>query len=190
MYMGYNGFNAAQLGRPQGSTLTFQHKVGVSWVHGLRHGVTMHPRGRHLREGMIPWSHGKRHTQACEQQPNHTTNLPHNNGEGDVDGRRLCRHSATTIGTSNFRTSAPTITTTTLQHNAGKIKRQLGQEPRKFPLRDANQRRSIASVDWGPGELNMTVEPTANVSNRQCESWLGPFGTRWCRRVTDGEISR
>ena len=72
----------------------------------------------------------------------------------------------------------PTINTTTLQHNAGKIKRQLGQEPRKFPLRDANQRSSIASVEWGLGEFNMTVEPKVNVSNKQCESWSGPFGTR------------
>ena len=55
---GSNGWNAAQLCCPQGPTLTFQHKAGVSWATGLRHGVTMHPRGRHSREGMIPLSHG------------------------------------------------------------------------------------------------------------------------------------
>ena len=42
---------------PRGSTRTFQSTAkqgtGVSWAHGLRHGMTMHPRGRHLREGMI-----------------------------------------------------------------------------------------------------------------------------------------
>ena len=68
---GSNGLNAAQLDQPWGSTLTFQPRVGVSWVHGLRHGVTMHPRGRHLREGRVPWSHGTSHTQAREQQPPH-----------------------------------------------------------------------------------------------------------------------
>ena len=31
--------------QPWGSTLTFQRNVGVSWVHGLRHGVAMHLRG-------------------------------------------------------------------------------------------------------------------------------------------------
>ena len=46
---GSNGPNAAQPDQPWGSTLTFQLYAGVSWVHGLRHGVAMHPRGRHLR---------------------------------------------------------------------------------------------------------------------------------------------
>ena len=68
---GFTGLNAAQLSRPQGSTLTFKPRIGVSWVHGLRHGVAMHPRGRHLRECMSPWSHGKSHTQARKQQPPH-----------------------------------------------------------------------------------------------------------------------
>ena len=49
---GYNGSNAAQLSQPWGSTLTFQRHAGVSCVQGLRHGVAMHPRGRHLREDM------------------------------------------------------------------------------------------------------------------------------------------
>ena len=42
---GSNGSNAAQPDQPWGSTLTFQHKVGVSWAQGSRHGVTMHPMG-------------------------------------------------------------------------------------------------------------------------------------------------
>ena len=55
---GSTGSNAAQPSQPWGSILTFQPSVVVSWVPGLRHGVTMHPRGRHSREGMIlpsPW---------------------------------------------------------------------------------------------------------------------------------------
>ena len=42
---GSNGSNAAQLSHPWGPTRTFQHSAGVSWELGLRHGVTMHPRG-------------------------------------------------------------------------------------------------------------------------------------------------
>ena len=54
---------------PWGSTLTFQRKAGVSCGTGLRHGVTMHPRGRHLREGMILLPHGMTHRMARKQQP-------------------------------------------------------------------------------------------------------------------------
>ena len=50
--------------QPWGSTLTFQHEAGVSWVHGLRHGVAMHPRERHLREGMILLYAWESHTRA------------------------------------------------------------------------------------------------------------------------------
>ena len=66
---GSNGSNSAPPVQPQGSTLTFQHNAGVSWGTGLRHGVTMHPRGRHLREGMIPLSHGTYTRTASERQP-------------------------------------------------------------------------------------------------------------------------
>ena len=72
---GTNGSNAAQLSCPQGSTLTFQHKAGVSCGTGLRHGVTMHPRGRHLRGGMTLLSHGTYKATAREQQP---ITQPHN----------------------------------------------------------------------------------------------------------------
>ena len=65
----------AQLDHPWGSTLTFQHKAGVSYGIGLRHGVTMHPRGTHLREGMILPPHGVTHQTAREQQPT----IQHNN---------------------------------------------------------------------------------------------------------------
>ena len=69
---GSNGLNAAQLSHPWGSTRTFQRtQAGVSWAHGLRHGVTMHPRGRHLREGRILRSHGTSTHLEREQQPPH-----------------------------------------------------------------------------------------------------------------------
>ena len=73
---GSNGSNAAQLDQPWGSTLTFQHNVGMSCGTGLRHGVTMHPRGPHLREGMILLPHGTTHRMARKQQPPTTTKLP------------------------------------------------------------------------------------------------------------------
>ena len=85
-YRGSNGSNSAQFSHPQGSTLTFQHNVGVSYETGLRHGVTMHPRGRHLREGMILPPHGTYTHEAREQQqPLHNN---HNN-DGDGDTRSL-----------------------------------------------------------------------------------------------------
>ena len=62
--------------QPWGSTLTFQHRAGVSWVHGLRHGVAMHPRGRHLREGMILLFTWESHNQAREKQPTTQQQLP------------------------------------------------------------------------------------------------------------------
>ena len=49
---GSNGRTIAQFDQLWGPTLAFQLNVGVSWAHGLRHGVATHPRGRHLREGM------------------------------------------------------------------------------------------------------------------------------------------
>ena len=76
--------------QPWGSTLTFQHKVGVSWVHGLRHGVARHPRGRHLREGMILLYTWESHTKAREQQPPQQQPLltqPHDYGKAG----RSCR---------------------------------------------------------------------------------------------------
>ena len=66
---GSNGANAAQLSCPQGSTLTFQLNAGVSYGIGLRHGVTMHPRGRHLRDGMILLPHGTYTHTVREQKP-------------------------------------------------------------------------------------------------------------------------
>ena len=73
---GSNGLNSAQPSHPRGSTLTFQHIVGVSWARGLRHGVTMHPRGRHLREDRTLLPHGKDSTLEREQQPPHQQQRP------------------------------------------------------------------------------------------------------------------
>ena len=75
---GYNGSNAAQPSQPWGSTLTFQRKAGVSWVLGLRHGVTMHPRGRHLRGDrtlLLTW---KSNTQARESSHHINSNNYYN----------------------------------------------------------------------------------------------------------------
>ena len=91
---GYNGSNAAQLSHPWGSTLTFRRNAGVSWVLGLRHGVTMHPRGRHLRGGrtlLLTW---RSHTLEREQQPPEeggeaiTSQRPSEQGKGDKGERR------------------------------------------------------------------------------------------------------
>ena len=66
---GSNGLNAAQLSCPQGATLTFQLNVGVSCGTGSRHGVTTHPRGRHLRGVMTLLPRGMTQMTAREQQP-------------------------------------------------------------------------------------------------------------------------
>ena len=57
---GSNGWNAAQLSQPWGSTLTFQctPKRGAGAARVLSRGMTMHPRGRHSREGVILLIHG------------------------------------------------------------------------------------------------------------------------------------
>ena len=71
---GSNGSNAAQLSQPWGATLTFQLYAGVSWVHGLRHWVARHPRGRHLREGMtllLTWENQHRSVNSCQHISNH-----------------------------------------------------------------------------------------------------------------------
>ena len=76
---GSNGGHSAQLGRPWVSTLTFQcvpkRVIGVPCGIGLRHGVTMHPRGNHSREGMILPPHGITYQTAREQQ----RTIQHNN---------------------------------------------------------------------------------------------------------------
>ena len=56
------------LDHPWGTTLTFQRKAGMSYGTCMRHGVAMHPRGRHLREVMTLMPHGLTTLTACEQQ--------------------------------------------------------------------------------------------------------------------------
>ena len=75
---GYNGLNAAQPDQPWGSTLTFQRiaKRGAGAARVLSRGVTMHPRGRHLREGRVLRSHGKSPALAREQLPPQQPLLP------------------------------------------------------------------------------------------------------------------
>ena len=76
---GSNGRSSAQLVRPRGSTLTFQLNAGVSWVHGLRHGVAMHPRGRHLREDrtlLFTWESQHRSVNSSHHN-NHNNNHNH-----------------------------------------------------------------------------------------------------------------
>ena len=84
---GPNGRATAHPSQPWGSTLTFQpiamQDVGVSWAFGLRHGVAMHPRGRHLREGMIllyPWK-GRTPERELQPQPQYD----HNNWRRRLD---------------------------------------------------------------------------------------------------------
>ena len=64
---GSNRQTPARLSCPRGSTLTFQHNAGAARVQSR--GVTMHPRGRHLREDRILLPHGKNSSQEREQQP-------------------------------------------------------------------------------------------------------------------------
>ena len=56
---------------PRGSILIYQPSVGVPCGTGLRHGVTMYPRGRHSREDMILLPHGLTQRTVCEKQPPH-----------------------------------------------------------------------------------------------------------------------
>ena len=88
---GSNSLNVAQLSQPRGSTLTFQHNAGVSYGTGLRHGVTMHPRGRHLREGRILLVHGGATTQqdnerAAPKRQKHKEQCGHEAGNGEQNG--------------------------------------------------------------------------------------------------------
>ena len=83
---GTNGVNSAQPDQPWGSTLTFQPRAGVSCGTGLRHGVTMHPRGRHSREGMILPPHGMTHQTAREQQTATTQIHNHYQWRSSFDG--------------------------------------------------------------------------------------------------------
>ena len=169
------GSSATQPSRPRGSTLTFQLHIGVPWVQGLRHGVTMHPRGRHLREGRIPWSHGKSHNPVREQLPQQTTQQ-HNHYyqyNHNYHGRECYEDEVKTWDGNKWSTAGRCWTIAN-----EKDRRRQRNNYHRFPLRGVNQMSSTASVGWEPGESNLEIGPTARVPNRQCKSWLSPYGTR------------
>ena len=132
-----------------------------------------------MREGRIPWSHGKSHTQAREQLPPQTTQQPltlHNNyyqynhyyrARGSLKDMKKGWNVDEQVWTGDFQTIVNEEDMNGQQHNYC-----------WFPLRDVNQESSIASVGWEPGEFKQEVEPKAIVLNRQCKSWLSPHGTR------------
>ena len=145
-YMGSNGTNAAQPSQPWGSTLTFQLHAGVSWVHGLRHGVTMHPRGRHLREVMTPWSHGMSHTQAREQLPPHQ----HNHDNWRKRWNKV-RNSKASQFWKTWPNAPGQNSTEYYPHdrqknweNVGRKDKRLQHYNHQFPLRNASRESSIA----------------------------------------------
>ena len=146
---GTNGPNAAQLVRPQGSTLTFQHKAGASWATGLRHGVTMHPRGRHSREGMILPPHGTYNEPAREQQQ---TTSPHNHNHWD------------TTQPYNYWWKS-WITRVNKEEGLGPYRGcqeivSKGYHQSKFPLREASRGSSTTCL---------------SLREKRCDSRLGPF---------------
>ena len=206
--LGSNGSNAARPCRPQGSTLTFQPRAGVPWVHGLRHGVTMHPRGRHLREGRIPWPHGTRQTLAREQLPTQPLQqhyqyrrrkgsegrslwkqvmIQHNHYNPAQDRRKrreICQHQCNVderMSKNHNRTS-----------NNGNNEDQLHNNYNTILLRDASQESSIACTSKKSGEFNLVVGPkTAMHMDNAKAGWVpSGHGAIRCRSVTGGEISR
>ena len=48
----------------------------------------------------------------------------------------------------------------------------------QFPLRDASQGSSTASLDVELGELGLAAKPTAKMLDKLCQSWLCSFETR------------
>ena len=148
---GSNGWNAAQPSCPQGSTLTFQPKAGVSCGIGLRHGVTMHPGGRHLREGMILLPHGTYKATAREQQP---TTQPHNHNHWDTTQPHNNNHwwRSWTIRDNKEEGLGP--------HRGCQDIDSKWHQQLKFPLREASRESSTTCSRPG-GE--------------KCDSRLGPF---------------
>ena len=98
---GFNGSNAAQPDQPWGSTLTFQPSAGVSWVLGLRHGVAMHPRGRHLRgDRTLPFTWESQHWPVNSSHNsnihNHTTTTTTQLRRGNRSIKKICRKNVST----------------------------------------------------------------------------------------------
>ena len=165
---GFNGSNAAQLDCPQGTTLTFQLNAGVPCVTGLRHGVTMHPRERHLRGVRIPLPHGLTNSTAREQQP--TTQSTYNcnqwepwyNGINRGDGIRPYKERQDISSKWRYR------------YNVFPCEKQVGEL--YYNQRGTNLVKS--DMEMGRGR----VQPMDYVR----ADWV-PIGHRatWCRRVTE-----
>ena len=169
---------------PWGSTLTSQcipkRVIGVPCGIGLTHGVTMHPRGRHLREGMVLLRHGLTHSTEREQ---HEPSQPH---------KYLHNHLHNHIHNYHYNWWRPWY----------------GERGREDGTRPGNKRRDIASRrryrDYVPpakpqsGEFYRNVEHTnlvnsdqklgrRKICNETFDSRLGPqegHRATWCRRVT------
>ena len=173
---GSNGLNAAQPDHPWGSTRTFRPKAGVSWALGLRHGVTMHPRGRHLREDRILLTHGgATHQRRSIQKPTTTTTQPLLPTKQMPRGChcRSCQQMLRTITQSGHNRYAHNIGDNTCQWRRKQPKNESEQvrnsasitKAKRFPLRDASQRSSAATTTsrtMKPGELRQATGPTAN----------------------------
>ena len=154
---GSNGSNSAQPSHPRGSTLTFQPTAGVSWAHGLRHGVTMHPRGRHLRGVRTLLPHGLTNQTAREQQ--HTPQLLHNhynNWEPWYKGIKR----GNGIGPYTKR-----------QDIDSRWRYRYDVFPCEAPVGGA----LLQPQEYKSGELRHGIEPKRSMSNGLCESRLGPY---------------
>ena len=147
---GSNGSNAAQLSQPRGSTRTSQstamRETDVSWVHGLRHGVTMHPRGRHLREGMILLVHGGITIRDTNE---HTTTTTTKDCVNDHDSQEA--GSGRQDGSRKART----------RKEAAKVSGETGYEPKQY--------QSIPNAKGQSGELYRRCQ----VWGRQMQNLIG-----------------
>ena len=162
-YMGSIGLNAAQPDQPWGSTLTFQRiaKRGPRAARVLSRGVTMHPRGRHLREGGILRSHGKSPTLAREQ---HTPLQPHD------QSRRLLA----------------TITRSKLEGIDGETKQIHGKQQHQQGYNGHDYHKASPAIRQS-GELYCVKDfnrgPIADATQTPTESPQGHRAT-WCRNKT------
>ena len=154
---GSNGLNAAQLSCLQATTLTFQLKVGVPCVIGLRHGVTMHPRGRHLRGVRTPLPHGLTNPTAREQQTpiqllhnHHNQWGPWDNGIKRGNGVGPCRKREDISSRWRYRNNV--FLCETLVGGA-----------------------LLQPQDCKSGELSHGIEPKRRTPDGLCESRLGPY---------------
>ena len=159
---GYNGLNAAQLSQPRGSTLIVQHKVGVSCGIGLRHGVTMHPRGRHSREGMILLSHGITQLTARGQQPVTTTQYNHLHNNRNNWWRPWDEGSIKEEGVGPRTKHQDIVSRRCYREHRSPCETSVG---------------GALHHDWAYkfGEFGQEAEPTRDVPGESCDSRLSPY---------------